>query len=116
MNTLRTKIDIAFYCAFGAALLIGLVGISMATDTAPAVVHSKTVRYADLDLTKPAGAKVLYGRIRVAAREVCGFGDWPLPVNYQGCVDGAIDNAVTKVNSPALTTLHLHGKTLLASN
>jgi UrcA family protein len=118
MNTTKvSKIDIALCCAFAAALL-GLAGVSTATDSAPPAAHGKTIHYADLDLTKPAGAAALYSRIRVAAREVCGFsgGDWPQSVIDRACVENAIDGAVMKVNSPALSTLRFGSKTLLASN
>ena len=38
------------------------------TDDPPTV----TVSFADLDLSKPAGAETLYQRIQAAARTVCG--------------------------------------------
>jgi UrcA family protein len=119
MNTItRTKLHRAGYSAVGAALLIGLAGASIATDAALPDAHSKTIRYDDLDLSKPAGAKALFSRIRVAAREVCSFPgsvDWLQSVIDRACVENAIDGAVKKVNSPLLTSLRFGSETRLAS-
>jgi UrcA family protein len=119
MNTITvTTIHKAIYCAIGAALLIGLAGVSTAAGTQPQDVQTKTVRYEDLDLSKPAGAKALYDRIRVAAQEVCSFSggwDWRQAAVDRTCTENAIDGAVKKVNSPTLTTLRFGSQTLLAS-
>ena len=69
----------------------------------------RVVRYADLDLTHPAGAATLYSRLRVAARDVCD------PVNPRdrssvNCAETALARAVADVNAPALTDYYL-GKT-----
>lgn len=70
-------------------------------------VRSEKVSYADLNLTTPAGAAALYGRIEGAARRVCG------PDNILGrhfewkaCFKSAIAGAVNKVNSPMVTAVH----------
>ncbi len=70
-------------------------------------VRSEKVSFADLNLSSPAGAAALYGRIEKAARNVCG------PDNilgrhfeWQGCCKSAIAAAVGKVNSPLLTAVH----------
>jgi UrcA family protein len=69
-------------------------------------VRSEKVSYADLNLSTPAGAAALYGRIEGAARHVCG------PDNilgrhfeWKGCCKSAIAAAVAKVNSPTLTAI-----------
>jgi UrcA family protein len=71
---------------------------------------SKAVSYADLDLSKPAGAQALYSRIKRAAREVCGSPDYyryvSPPEAWRKCVDTAIADAVAKVDRPSLTALH----------
>ena len=57
----------------------------------------RTVSYADLDLSKPSGAKTLYRRISVAAQQVCtipGFKDLGESANEQTCIAKAIDAAV----------------------
>ena len=68
---------------------------------APIEVRSQVVRFAELDLTRPAGAQELYRRIQHAAREVCGYYG---PGGYdRGCADRAIARAVAEVGAPLLT-------------
>jgi UrcA family protein len=64
----------------------------------------EVVKFADLDLTRPAGAHELYRRIQHAAREVCAvYG----PGGYDhSCADQAIARAVAEVGAPLLTTHH----------
>jgi UrcA family protein len=63
------------------------------------------VRFADLDVSHPSGAAILYHRISSAAKDVCS------PIESRGyysvdrrdaCIDAAITNAVNTVNRPAL--------------
>jgi UrcA family protein len=63
------------------------------------------VGFSDLDLTRTQGAAALYGRIHVAAREVCA----PLDgrslreaFGFRTCVGEAVARAVTQVNNPVL--------------
>ena len=74
----------------------------------PSNAVSVTVSYADLDLSKPSGARTLYGRITGAAREVCGDQGRRLEEQFQWrtCYQGAISDAVAAVNSPLLTAVH----------
>ena len=64
--------------------------------------------YRDLDLSTPHGAKVLYRRIRAAAREVCGYGGANLLEQslWKDCYHHAIADAVGKVNNPGVTAVH----------
>jgi UrcA family protein len=105
-----------------AFLLCGAIAfctVQMAAQAADEGLPSKRVSYADLDISKPAGAKVLYGRIVRAAKEVCqitGFqplGAYPMASR---CVDFAIDNAVKDVGSPALSALRPNSAIHYASN
>jgi UrcA family protein len=103
--TNHAKVKAAICCAFGAAALGALCTTAQATEPELA---SKTVRFADLNLETPDGAKVLYHRIRAAAREVCEQSVSRDPIMTEavhGCIDKAIDNAVKKVNAPYLTAL-----------
>lgn len=80
--------------------------------------RSVKVSYSELDITKPAGAQALYKRIRKAAFAVCGAYDSPMPWYYTArsqCFKTAVDDAVGKVNSPLLTSLHNNENTRLAS-
>ena len=70
--------------------------------------QAETVSYADLDLGRDAGARVLLSRINGAAKRVCG----PVPemhepkAPFKKCVDRAVDHAVTEVNRPTVNALH----------
>jgi UrcA family protein len=61
----------------------------------------EVVRFADLDLTRPAGAQDLYDRIQYAAREVCET--YYRLGRDRGCIDQAIARAVAEVGAPLLT-------------
>lgn len=89
-----------------AATLIGALTLH-ATATASLAaapadeVRRQLVRFADLDLTRPAGAQELYRRIRHAAREVCEISG---PGGYdRNCAERAIARAVAEVGAPLLT-------------
>jgi UrcA family protein len=67
------------------------------------------VQFADLDLSKMAGAITLYGRLQQAARVVCrplesrelaGF------IEYRACLNQAVTRAVARVNRPLLSEYH----------
>jgi UrcA family protein len=94
-----------------AFLLCGAIALCTLQVTAQAAddgLPSKRVSYADLDISKPAGAKVLYGRIVRAAKDVCqtaGFDSLGAAQLLNRCIDHAIDNAVRDVASPALSAL-----------
>jgi UrcA family protein len=66
-----------------------------------------TVSYADLDLSHPAGAAVLYRRIHTAAKEVCSPLETRIDAGMQfdACVDAAVLDAVKAVNRPALSAV-----------
>ena len=98
--------------------------ISVDASAAPSAEgdRSVTVSYADLNISSPAGATVLYGRIKRAAGLVCGTSPNPAEMGrhliWRACVDGAVANAVATVGSPRLTALHAKttgNKTLTAA-
>ena len=98
-----TRAAALFLC--GAIALCTLQATARASDSA---LPSERVSYADLDISKPAGAKVLYGRIVAAARHVCelnGTRDLGSMHWVSRCTDLAIDKAVNDVGSPALSAL-----------
>ena len=113
-RTIRTKLYTAIYCTLGTAALCAASASVQAED-----VPSKTVKFADLNITSQAGAKVLYGRIRAAARDVCRVstvGDPIMRPAVSACIEKAIDKAVKDVNSPVLTSLRFgSGDVWLAS-
>jgi UrcA family protein len=102
-------------CA-AAFVLCGAFTISMLPATAQAAdgnMLTQKVSYADLNISTPEGAKVLYKRIVHAAYVVCpDHGD--LHETFQ-CVDKAIAGAIKQVDSPALSALRSPSVVRLAS-
>jgi UrcA family protein len=114
MNTIRTKLYSGICCLIGTAAALALTTPAGADPQDP---PSTIVKYGDLDIATPTGAKVLYFRIQHAARVVC-----PLPMSSlefveaeHGCIAKAIDNAVRSVNSVALTELRFGTQVRLAN-
>jgi UrcA family protein len=71
----------------------------------------RTVSYADLDLTRSAGAEALYTRIRSAAKQVCAPSfptwEWEATKTTRPCIDQAIARAVADVHAPMLTSYYM---------
>jgi UrcA family protein len=106
MNT--TIQNTARAAAFLVCGAIAFCTLQLTAHAADDGLPSKRISYADLDISKPAGAKVLYGRIVRAAKEVCqssGYESLGAAQLVTRCVDHAIDNAVKDVGSPALSAL-----------
>jgi UrcA family protein len=98
---------------------IALCALQLRAQAADDGLPSKRVSFADLDISKPADAKVLYGRISAAAHQVCalsGYKDLGAMQRVNGCVDRAINNAVKNVDSPALSALRPNSMIHFASN
>ena len=81
-------------------------------------VRTEVVGFADLDLTRPAGAHELYRRIEHAARDVCdpyASGRYVLSMPYRDCKNQAIRRAVADVDAPLLTARYqaLTGRQIL---
>jgi UrcA family protein len=114
-TTLRAKLYIAIGVAVGTAAISALTIVAGADDlTAPTI----TVKFDDLNIATRAGAKALYRRIQAAAVEVCpewDNSDLHMVAIQRACVDHAIDNAVRKVDSTALTELRFGSPVRLAS-
>jgi UrcA family protein len=92
---------------FGAAAF-GLAALPAVADSlAPPL--QVTVKFADLDISHPQGATVLYNRIRAAARKVCSPFDRGGPLDkmvFGSCIQKSIADAVTAVNAPQLTAVY----------
>jgi UrcA family protein len=100
-------------------LLAGAWQVDAAAAGAPdsAGVSRTTVHFSDLNVNHPAGAAILYQRIRHAAQEVCGDPHYPgsaiISRSWQSCVAEAVNRAVVAVDRPALTAYYrLHTKPL----
>lgn len=106
--------------SFHTALAAIACGIALTTpaaaDQSDGEPLTKVVSYADLNLNGESGARVLYGRLRMAAIQVCApFKGDSLreKTNWRECFDQAIARSVAKIDEPLLTAYHLNrtGKT-----
>src|SRR5215831_14003577 len=89
---------------FGALTLCAVAPAGFAA-APPDDVRRQVVSYADLDLTRPAGAQELYHRIQHAARDVCETYYRLAP--DRRCIRQAIARALAEVGAPLLMTPHL---------
>lgn len=68
------------------------------------------VSYGDLDTSRPAGARVLINRLRVAASQVCGgepyIRDLTSRARYRTCTRQAMDVAVASIGAPLVVALY----------
>lgn len=80
--------------------------VTTASAATPAVdAPTATVRYGDLNLSTDVGAKMLYSRISMAARQVCPSTDSRELAQLsaaRACQRAAIERAVHSVNNPRL--------------
>ena len=68
--------------------------------------RSERVRFADLDLNRQVDAVILYRRIQRAAEHVCSDFDHPrlfMQRVYADCRQLAIEDAVSRIDRPALS-------------
>ena len=72
----------------------------------PSSSASITVKYSDLNLASPSGARVLYERIRAAAQSACNYFWFKTDADEARCLQNTIANAVTKIDRPALTAVY----------
>jgi UrcA family protein len=88
-----------------------------------ALAPKVTVKFADLDVSKPHDVAVLYSRIVSASEELCApfdRNDMVLARKMRACVNSAVASAVNHANIPALTSvytakMHVAAPTLVAS-
>lgn len=67
--------------------------------------RTETVRFGDLNVSTPAGAEALYGRIHAAARRVCEQPTGNL-AGIRSCVTKAESEAIGKLSLPMLTAYY----------
>ncbi len=72
--------------------------------------HSSLVRFADLNLQKPADVAKLYGRITAAADKLCGprslTGAYSKSAVYAGCYAHTVAQAIARVDQAPLTAYY----------
>jgi UrcA family protein len=100
---------------YAAVLVVGgawQCDVQAAASNAPRAgdVGQITVHFGDLNLDQPAGAAVLYRRIRHAAEHVCGVPQSPgtnIPSHaWSSCVADSVERSVVAVDRPALTAYY----------
>ena len=89
--------------ALSACLLLGWSTAALGEADHIDDLATKTVKFKDLDISKADGAHALYGRIGAAAREVCRAEFY---ATARGCRAQAVDQAVQRVGSPILSSIH----------
>ncbi len=107
---LRRSLAAAAIAAVATAGMVLMVTPARAdTSDSPTAVK---VRFADLNLSSPQGAKVLYMRLKMAAESVCDdddeFIDLVQRTETERCVREAIEAAVVRVDSPQLSQVYNH--------
>jgi len=104
MNHSDTSIDL---CGLIATAILGFLGlgVSVVADADPRA-ETRTVKFADLDVSNPSGAHRLYRRIRAAAQVVCSSYFFATDAAKARCVRGATADAVTRINQPALSAVY----------
>ena len=96
-----------------AACLIGALSSSFAAAHSAAIDSAEflqaTVKFGDLDVSRPQGALVLYGRIHAAAQNVCSpldGRDISDKMRLAACVKKAVTAAVKTIDNPVLFAIY----------
>jgi UrcA family protein len=90
-----------------ATAIFGFLGLGLCVvAAADPNAESRTVRFADLDMSNPSSAHVLYRRIQAAAQVVCSYHFFATDTDKARCVREATADAVTKINQPALSAVY----------
>jgi UrcA family protein len=87
--------------------IFGFLGLGLCVvAAADPSAESRTVKFADLDMSNPSSAHVLYRRIRAASQVVCSYHFFATDTDKARCVRDATADAVTKINQPALSAVY----------
>jgi UrcA family protein len=90
-----------------ATAIFGFLGLGLCVvAAADPGAESRTVKFADLNISNASGAHVLYRRIRAAAQVVCSYYFFATDTDKARCVRDATADAVTKINQPALSAVY----------
>lgn len=89
------------------------LGLSVLLASSPSLVSaadpssaSRTVKFADLNISSPSNAHVLYRRILAAAQVVCSYIPFATDADKARCVRDAIADAVIKIDQPELSAVY----------
>jgi UrcA family protein len=100
MNSCRTALVLMLLSLSGTAVL--------ASNVADAPLQ-KSVRFADLDLSRTDDTEKLHQRLHAAARQVCAPADGRSVAEkqrFRACTDDALARAVAQINRPPPTKVH----------
>jgi UrcA family protein len=90
-----------------ASAIFGFLGLGLCVvAAADPGDESRTVKFADLNISNPSGAHVLYRRIRAAAQVVCSYYFFATDTDKARCVRDATADAVTRINQAALSAAY----------
>lgn len=90
-----------------ASAIFGCLGLCLCVvAAADPGAESRTVKFADLNISTPSGAHVLYRRILAAAQVVCSYYFFWTDSDKTRCVRDATESAVGKINQPALSAVY----------
>jgi UrcA family protein len=90
-----------------ATAIFGFLGLGLCVvGAADPSDESRTVKFADLNMSNPSSAHVLYRRIRAAAQVACSYYFFATDTDKARCVRDATADAVTRINQPALSTVY----------
>jgi len=105
MNTSTPSPDLR---GFIATAIFGTIALSFSAVSIadPPSSASFTVKFADLNVASPSGARVLYERIRAAAQSACSYFWFKTDADEARCMQNTIAKAVTEVEQPALTAVY----------
>lgn len=111
VQSFRSASRSAVWTAFGAAA----ISLFAANVHAGDAQEGRAVSYADLDLSQQKDARVLYARLRFAAKSACGEPDTrDLRMSWvaEMCYRETLSEAVAKVNHSAVSALHVSDKSV----
>jgi UrcA family protein len=105
MNTLTASTGLRGLIA---TVIVGALAVSFSAVAADASSKpiNVNVKFADLNVSSQAGARVLYERIRAAAENGCSYYWFKSDADQVRCVHDSIANAVSKVDRFALYAVY----------
>jgi UrcA family protein len=104
--TLTARIRAAAHSLATATLASATLALAAPAVEAADGAPTLTVRYADLDLSRPAGAEAMYERLSEAASRVCGPREARVPkeqLERRICREQAIARAVAQIDNAPFT-------------
>jgi UrcA family protein len=106
-SVIRTQANWAKFIVAASFFALGGTVIGQAQAQEPTATSTTKVTYpvgySDLDVSTMKGAKTLYLRIRFAAETLCESAATWGKKEGEACVRKAVEDAVTRVNSPLLS-------------